>query len=106
MYKEHLTLLKRLQLVADLLLVAIAFFLAHALWAKLAAGGAAPIGSSIWLPPTAGLGWLFFLDANGLYYSYRTVRGRDLAFRIAKSVTQGPVVLGTAIFLLNAEVSR
>ena len=106
MYKEHLTLLKRLQLVADLVLVEAAFLVAHALWAWSVPGRSPVSLSSLWLPPTAALVWLFFLDANGLYYSYRTVRGRDLAFGIAKSVVQGTVVLGTAIYLLNAEVGR
>jgi exopolysaccharide biosynthesis polyprenyl glycosylphosphotransferase len=105
MYKEHLTLLKRLQLVADLLFVECAFLFAQALWSALVGGARVAVGS-FWLPPTAGLVWLFFLDANGLYYSYRTVRGRDLAFGIAKSLIQGTVVLGTAIFLLKADVSR
>ena len=106
MYKEHLTLLKRLQLVADLVLVEVAFFLAHAVWASSASGRPAVSIRSLWLPPTAALVWLFFLDANGLYYSYRTVRGRDLAFGIAQSIIQGTVVLGTAIYLLHAEVGR
>jgi exopolysaccharide biosynthesis polyprenyl glycosylphosphotransferase len=106
MYKEHLTLLKRLQLVADLLLVEVAFLLAHAVCPWVAPGRMAVSISSLWLPPTAALVWLFFLDANGLYYSYRTVRGRDLAVGIAKSIAQGTVVLGTAIYLLHAEVAR
>ena len=107
MYKEHLTLLKRLQLVADLVLIAIAFVFAHTAWAWWWwHGRSAESISWLWLPPTAALVWLFFLDANGLYYSYRTVRGRDLAFGIAKSVAQGTVLLGTAIFLMKAEVGR
>ena len=107
MYKEHLTLLKRLQLVADLVLIAIAFVVAHTAWAWWWwHGRSAESISWLWLPPTAALVWLFFLDANGLYYSYRTVRGRDLAFGIAKSVAQGTVLLGTAIFLMKAEVGR
>jgi len=104
MYKEHLTLLKRLQLVADLLFVGCAFIVAQSLWSLLV-GRRIAVGA-FWLPPTAGLVWLFFLDANGLYYSYRTVRGRDLAFGIAKSLIQGTVVLGTGIYLLKADVSR
>jgi exopolysaccharide biosynthesis polyprenyl glycosylphosphotransferase len=107
MYKEHLTLLKRLQLVADLVLVVVAFVVAHYAWAWWWwRGHPAESISWLWLPPTAALVWLFFLDANGLYYSYRTMRGRDLAFGIAKSLAQGTVLLGTAIFLSKAEVGR
>jgi len=107
MYKEHLTLFKRMQLIADLVLIEIAFLVAHTTWAWWWwRGHSAESLSWLWLPPTAALVWLFFLDSNGLYYSYRTVRVRDLAFGIAKSVAQGTVLLGTAIFLLKAEVGR
>jgi len=105
MYKENLTLLKRLQLLADLLLVEAAFVLAYEAWLRLEPTTPRSLGW-IWLPPTAALVWLFFLDANGLYYSYRTVRGRDLVLGIGKSVFQGTVTLGTAIFLLHADVRR
>jgi exopolysaccharide biosynthesis polyprenyl glycosylphosphotransferase len=104
-YKEHLTLLKRLQGIADILLVGAAFVLAQALWSRIAStgGGAA---QSLWLLPTGGLVWLFFLDANGLFYSYRTASAPSLAIGIAKSTAQGTVVLGMGIYLLHAEVSR
>jgi exopolysaccharide biosynthesis polyprenyl glycosylphosphotransferase len=101
-YKEHLTLLKRLQLAADLVVLEAAFPVAYALWGPFAAGNFARSWHWLWLPPTAALVWLFFLDANGLYYSYRTVRSRDLAFGIAKSIFQGTFVLSTAIYLLHA----
>jgi FlaA1/EpsC-like NDP-sugar epimerase len=107
MYKEHLTLFKRMQFIADLVLIEIAFLVAHTAWAWWWwRGHSAESISWLWLPPTAALVWLFFLDANGLYYSYRTVRAHDLAFGIAKSIAQGTVLLGTAIFLLKAEVGR
>jgi exopolysaccharide biosynthesis polyprenyl glycosylphosphotransferase len=107
MYKEHLTLFKRMQLIADLVLIEIAFLVAHTAWAWWWWHGRSEESISwLWLPPTAALVWLFFLDANGLYYSYRTVRARELAFGIAKSVAQGTVLLGTAIFLLKAKVGR
>ena len=106
MYKEHLTQLKRLQLLADLVLVEIAYLIARAACAWSNPAAAAISIGSLWLAPTAAVVWLFFLDANGLYYSYRTVRGRDLAVGIAKSFVQGTVVLGTAIYLSQAEVER
>src|SRR5437763_12707442 len=106
MYKQHLPQLKRLQLFADLVFVEVGFLIARGAWAWSNPAAAATSTGSLWLPPTAALVWLFFLDANGLYYSYRTVRGRDLAFGIAKSVAQGTVLLGTAIFLMKAEVGR
>src|SRR5437764_239962 len=106
MYKEHLTLFKRLQLAADLLLVELAFVAAERVWLRLepAAGGLA--GEWLWIPPTAALVWLFFLDANGLYYSYRTLRARDLFAGIATSIAQGSAVLFALVYLVKAEVSR
>ena len=105
-YKENLTLFKRLQLGADLVLVVVAFLIARGFWMTLGFGEPARFTHWLWLPPTAALVWLFFLDANGLYYSYRTVRPGDLAIAIAKSVVQGTAILGTAMYLLNAELSR
>ncbi len=105
MFKEHLTLLKRLHLVADLLLVALAFLLAQHLWLAVHEGATAT-EEWLWVPPTAALVWLFFLDANGLYYSYRTVRTRDLVFGIAKSLCQGTIVLLAVVYLARATVSR
>jgi exopolysaccharide biosynthesis polyprenyl glycosylphosphotransferase len=106
MYKEHLTQLKRLQLLADLLLIEASFFVAHTAWAWCGAQSFSVPVHSLWLPPTAALFWLFFLDAKGLYYSYRTVRGRDLAFGIAQSVAQGGLVVGAVIYLSQAQVER
>ncbi len=106
MYKEHLTLLKRLHLAADLLLVGLAFLVAERFWLMAFAPGAVTATEWLWVPPTTALIWLFFLDANGLYYSYRTVRTRDLVFGIAKSLLQGTVLLLAVIFLVRAPVSR
>ncbi|MEA2626696.1 MAG: hypothetical protein QOD06_2741 [Candidatus Binatota bacterium] len=107
MYKEHLTLLKRLQLVADLLLVAVSFVASYRLEERLASGTELEsFGSVVWLAPSLALVWLFFLDANGLYYTYRTIRRRDLVVGIGKSILQGVTLFGAALFLLDVEVSR
>lgn len=106
MYKEHIILFKRLQLVADFLLMAIAFWLAYGAWrGELPEDGGA-FTRFLWLVPTAALLWLFFLDANGLYHSYRTLRGDNLASGIFKSLAQGTAVLAALLFLVGADVSR
>jgi exopolysaccharide biosynthesis polyprenyl glycosylphosphotransferase len=104
-YKEHLTLLKRLHLGADLALIVLAFF-ASAEVASLLGRSPVPFERGLWIAPAVALVWLFFLDANGLYYTYRTIRRRDLAKGIAQSLLQGALVFAAILFVARLDVSR
>src|SRR5690606_1831169 len=65
-----------------------------------------PYERGLWIAPAVALVWLFFLDANGLYYTYRTIRRRDLAKGIAQSLLQGALLFAAVLFVVRVDVSR
>lgn len=105
MYKEHLTLLKRLHLAADLSLIVLGFLVSAPIAASLGREPV-PFEGALWIAPSAAFVWLFFLDANGLYYTYRTVRPVDLAKTIVHSLVQGSALFGAVLFFTRVNVSR
>ena len=105
MIKEHIKVFKRIMILADLVIIAAAFFVSYSfLYYQ---QDLAALNYYLWLLPIIMLIWMFLFKIFGMYWSFRTEKIPMILLIILEATGLGFIILGSILYFFKVpDVSR